>query len=324
MLYIEDAGFQTFVENLGRNGLYHLGVPPSGAADQYSFLLGNILMGHPENYAALEMTLLGPKIEVRKKTVIAITGAPIEALLNGKPIPMWETLLVNEGDQLVFKTISAGVKSYLFVAGGIKNIRDSQHTVNKSLYESNLFNKFQVRAKDELEIGEPLQGVFPLIGRQIPNEYIPTFSSMNEIRVVIGLSSHWLSDRGMKSFLDSEWKVSLESNHVAYRYSGSHIEFKPFKSPFGAGTQSPNVVDTVYPIGAIMAPNEEELILLLRDATTGGGFVTIGAAINADLDKISQSRPTTTTRFKTVTVEQAIEARLEKKKKISSLIDLLK
>ncbi|MGG0940195.1 biotin-dependent carboxyltransferase family protein [Brevibacillus centrosporus] len=324
MFYILDGGLQTLVQDLGRKDYYHLGVPPSGAADRYSFCLGNILLGNPVDYAALEITLLGPKIEVRKKMVIAVTGAPIDVKVNGQPIPMWETVCVQEGDILTLRSTAKGVKTYLCVSGGIQ-VPDVLGS--KSTYTLSKLGGFQGRkllAGDEVMIGEPLPGVFHHVGTRIPEEYLPRFSSSIDIRMVMGISSYRLSDEGMKAFLNSEWQVGLESNNIAYRYTGATAAFQSVDPPFGAGNNASNTVDIVYPIGAIMVPNEKELILLLRDATTGGGFVTIGTTISADLDLVAQSRPYSKTRFIAVTVDQAIEARMQRKRRLVSLQSLLK
>ncbi|WP_289141414.1 biotin-dependent carboxyltransferase family protein [uncultured Brevibacillus sp.] len=324
MLYILDGGLQTLVQDMGRKDYYHLGVPPSGAADRYSFVLGNILLGNPADYAALEITLLGPKIEIRKKTVITITGAPLDVTVNGTAVPMWETICVQEGDILSLRSAQKGVKSYLCISGGIQ----VPHVLgSRSTYTISQLGGFQGRkllAGDEITIGEPLPGVFHHVGMRIPEEYLPKFSSSVDIRMVMGISSYRLSDEGVRAFLNSEWQVGLESNNIAYRYSGASASFKLIDPPFGAGNNLSNTVDIVYPIGAIMVPNEKELILLLRDATTGGGFVTLGTTISADLDLVSQSRPQTKTRFIAITMEQAIEARMSKKKKVLTLQSLLK
>ncbi|MEB3101796.1 biotin-dependent carboxyltransferase family protein [Ferviditalea candida] len=323
MLKVLDTGLNTTIQDMGRNGLYHLGVPPSGAADKYSFQLGNLLLGNPVHYAGLEMTLLGAAIEFRKKTVIAVTGAPMDVYLNHGKIPMWENVKVEEGDVLSFKSAQSGVRTYLCVSGGILV---PEMLGSKSTYSLNQFGAYigkKLVNGTELGLGEPLPGVFKQVGKRIPPTYTPQFGDRVDIRVVMGLSSYRLSDEGIKAFLNTEWRVSAESNRVACRYKGATISYKKFEPPFGAGSGSSNVVDIAYPIGVLMVPNSEEIIMLLNDATTGGGFVTVGTAISPDLDKVSQSRPNSTTRFIAVTVDQAITARLEKKKKLLKLTELL-
>lgn len=173
-------------------------------------------------------------------------------------------------------------------------------------------------------LAEPLPGVFKQAGKRIPKEFIPLFNRDNEIRAVMGLSSYRISDEGIKSFLNSDWKVSSESDRVAYRYKGESISLKDLDSPFGSGNSQYGIVDTVYPIGVILVPNNEEVIVLLNDGTSGGGFVTIGTVISTDLDIIAQSRPLSTTRFSAITVDKAIQARMERQKEITRLTELLR
>lgn len=324
MLRILEPGLQTTVQDLGRHGNYHYGVPPSGAADKYSFMAGNLLLGNPLEFAGLEMTLLGPKVEFEKETVISITGAPMEPCLNHKPIPMWENVKVQAGDILHFSKAKQGVKTYLCISGGIQV---PEVLGSRSTYMYSQLGSFQGRklmAGDCVPIGEPLPGVFKQIGKAVSTAFLPDLSKSNELRVVMGLASSLISDEGVKSFLNSEWKVSTESNRVAYRFKGGSIGFRNTETPFGAGNRSANVVDMIYPIGVILVPNEEEIIVLLHDATTGGGFVTIGTVITPDLDKIAQSRPLTTSRFLAVTMDQAIEARKERQKKLHDLAEILR
>lgn len=319
MIEIRKAGLWTTVQDLGRVGYYHLGVPPSGAADQFSFMAANLLVGNPVHFAGIEMTLNGGVLQFFKNTVVALTGAPMEAYLNARPAPFWEAFEVKEGDTLTLQICEEGVKSYLAVSGGI-HVPDVLES--KSTYELSKLGGYKGRklqASDTIKLNEPLPGVFKQVGKSIPEKWIPSFGRFQEIRVMMGLSGYLTSDQGLKTFLNSEWTVSPESNRVAYRYTGAKVAFINQDPPFGAGNSSTNVVDFAYPIGAIMFPNEEELIVLHRDATTGGGFATIGTVISPDLDLIAQSRPLSTCRFMAITLEQANEARREQNRKFEQM-----
>ncbi|OCA88727.1 biotin-dependent carboxyltransferase family protein [Pseudobacillus wudalianchiensis] len=324
MMEIKSPGLWTTVQDMGRAGKYHLGVPPSGAADKYSFMIGNLLVGNPVEFAALEMTLIGAEIEFQKNTIIALTGAPMKAYLNQQLVPFWETIHVKEGDILTVKECLKGVKSYLCVSGGIQV---AEVFGSKSTYETSKIGGFQGRkltAGDRLEMNEPLPGAFKQVGKSIPLELTPSFESFQELRVTLGLSGYLMSDEGLKAFLNSEWKVSPESNRVAYRYTGAKVSLTQQSPPFGAGNSFSNVVDFAYPVGSIMFPNEEELIVLHNDTTTGGGFVTIGTVISQDLDLIAQSRPHSSCRFIAVTIDQAMQARMERRKKIEQIEEMIK
>ncbi|WP_144460867.1 biotin-dependent carboxyltransferase family protein [Siminovitchia fortis] len=324
MIEIIEPGLWTTVQDLGRLGNYHLGVPPSGAADKFSFMAGNLLIGNPVDFAGLEMTLFGGRMVFHKNTVIALTGAPMEALINGRPMEFWRAAEVREGDVLTLNACWEGVKAFLCVSGGI----DVPEVLgSRSTYELSKIGGFKGRKLekgDKVSMNEPLPGVFKQAGKSVPQEFIPGFSRSQEIRVTMGIKGHMISDQGLKAFLNSEWTVLPESNRVAYRYTGAKVSFIEEEPPFGAGSSFTNVVDFAYPIGGIMFPNEEELIVLQNDATTGGGFVTIGTVISQDLDLIAQSRPLSTCRFTAITLDQAIEVRRERKEKLARLEELLK
>ena len=324
MIEIKEPGLWTAVQDMGRFGKYHLGIPPSGAADKYSFLIGNILVGNPIGYAGLEMTLIGGEMEFHNDHIIALTGAPMEAYLNHQPVTFWETVQVRRGDILTLKATKFGVKSYLCISGGVMV---PEILGSKSTYVLSMIGGYKGRklaAGDQIQINESLTGATKQIGKIIPSEYIPAFNSFQEFRATMGLSGYLVSDEGLRNFLNSEWTVSHESNRVAYRYTGAKISFTKQSPPFGAGNSFSSVVDFAYPIGSIMFPNEGELIVLLNDATTGGGFVTIGTVISQDLDLIAQSRPLSKCHFTTITIEQAIRAREERRKKVERLIDKIK
>lgn len=324
MIEIRDPGLWTTVQDMGRMGKYHLGVPPSGAADKYSFLIGNLLVGNPEDYAALEMTLIGGEFVFHKNYMITLTGAPMEAYLNNQPLSFWQTHQVKEGDVLKLKACPIGVKSYLCIAGGV-NVPDVLGS--KSTYELSGIGGFEGRrlaAGDHIETNEALPGALKQVGKSLPLEFIPSFSDFQELRVMMGITGYLMNDLALKTFLNSEWTVSHESNRVAYRYKGPKVSFTEQHPPFGAGNSFSNVVDIAYPIGSVLFTNEEELIVLQNDATTGGGFITIGTVISQDLDLIAQSRPFSKCRFMTVTIDQAIQARGERKIKLQTLMEMLK
>ncbi|MEU6132214.1 allophanate hydrolase, partial [Saccharopolyspora sp. NPDC047091] len=97
---VRSGGLSTTVQDAGRDGWYAIGMPPSGALDQYSFRAANLLVGNPEGTAALEATYIGPELEFTDDRRIAVTGADAPARVNGEPVPAWETLAVRAGDVL--------------------------------------------------------------------------------------------------------------------------------------------------------------------------------------------------------------------------------
>src|SRR5579871_159920 len=119
MIEVLQPGRFTTIQDLGRTGHGHLGIPPSGAVDAFDLRVANRLVGNQEDEAALEMTAGGPALRFATGAYFALTGGKLEALLDGEPVPMYQTLAVKAGSQLVCGRISLGWRCYLAVAGGI-------------------------------------------------------------------------------------------------------------------------------------------------------------------------------------------------------------
>ena len=97
-LRVIKGGLLTTVQDEGRTGVYHLGMPPSGAMDKFSYRVANMLVGNGPGAAALEITYMGPQLEVTADTVFAVTGADMPASVNGEPVEAWTSHAVKAGD----------------------------------------------------------------------------------------------------------------------------------------------------------------------------------------------------------------------------------
>lgn len=323
MLKILSGGAETTVQDLGRFGYYHIGICPSGAQDAFSFRIGNLLVGNEENAAGLEITIMGPKIQVLRDSVVAFTGAEIPARINGKEAEMWTSVLVKEGDIISYGPIKSGARGYLCIAGGIdvplKYGSRSTGVINKI----GGYNGRKLKEGDELKRGTPAKPIAKLVGRRLNSKYLPKFSKNTILRIVMGLFGYRLTKESYQTFLDSDWKVCPNSNKVGYYYEGPHLKFKERNQPFGAGSDPSNVVDAPYPVGSVQVPGGLNAVLLLNDAVTGGGYATIGTVIKADLDIVAQSKPGDVTRFKEISIQEAIEIRKGREANIKAIKDEL-
>ena len=112
-------GMLTTVQDSGRTGYQNYGMPVTGAMDQYAFQIANVLVGNPLDAACLEITITGPELIMNSSGAIAITGADTGPHLNGKPVPLWRTVIINKNDVLYFSGLKSGCRSYIAFAGGI-------------------------------------------------------------------------------------------------------------------------------------------------------------------------------------------------------------
>jgi allophanate hydrolase subunit 2 len=167
----------------------------------------------------------------------------------------------------------------------------------------------KLQAGDQLPLGPVSPKSSAMIGRLLDPSLLPAPTKELEVRIIMGMCSHRVKDESLADFLSSTWEVSTEADRIGYRLKGPTFQFKEGVQPFGAGADPSNVVDLGYPVGSIQIPGGLEAILLLNDAVTGGGYTTIGTVIKVDLDRVAQLSPGSKVRFRSVSVEEALQAR---------------
>jgi biotin-dependent carboxylase-like uncharacterized protein len=313
-------GLSTTVQDQGRIGYYDVGIPPSGALDQYSLLAANLLVGNPDDAAALECVYLGPQLRFTAPGVVAVTGAQMIPKLNGEPRPQWEAFPVAEGDVLEFAYLTAGARAYIGVAGGI----DVAPVLgSRSTYALGAMGGHEGRPLSEGDQLATIADGKSTTGRAVPPELLPELGPAADIRVVMGLYDHRLTPAGRQTFLETEWTLTPVADRIGFRYRGAELEFVDREQPFGAGSDPSNVVDAPYPIGSIQIPGGVEPIILHRDAVSGGGYAMVATVISSDLDRVGQSAPNTKTRFVEVDLDGALAARKEYKARIGRLREAL-
>ena len=309
---VTKPGLSTTVQDRGREGYYHVGVPPSGALDQFSLVAANLLVGNPEGAAALECAYMGPELHFTDPSVVAVTGAELEPRVNGEAQPGWTSFAVEAGDILTFGHLKGGARAYIAVAGGI----DVPEALgSRSTYALGALGGLEGRplqAGDELAVGAGADGT---AGRSAPEDVRPALPNEVEVRVVMGLYDHLLTDDGRRTFLETTWTLTPVADRVGFRYKGEQLDMVKREQPFGAGSDPSNIVDAPYPIGSIQVPGGVEPIILHRDAVSGGGYAMIATVISADMDTVGQSAPGSTTRFVAVDLDAALAARHERRER---------
>jgi biotin-dependent carboxylase-like uncharacterized protein len=307
---ILEPGLSTTVQDQGRIGYYRFGIPQGGSMDQYSASLANRLVGNTRKEAVLECTYVGPRITLTADAIVAVTGAPVDVMVNGEVRPQYERLELNKGDEIKFGVIRGGTKYFIAVHGGI----DVPEVLgSRSTYPIGAIggvNGRAVAAGDSIAFGKKIDNGLPTI-TSIPENERPQFGGSVTVRVLMGLYNHNLSDNGVKNFLNEEWTLTPIADRMGLRYSGPGVEWKDREQPFGAGQDPSNIVDAGYAVGSIQIPGGTQPIILHRDAVSGGGYAMVATVISADMDLVARSMPGTKTRFESVTMDQALDARRE-------------
>ena len=311
-------GLATSVQDAGRPGYYNIGIPLSGALDQYALRAANLLVGNDAGAAVLEATLLGPELVFRAPAIIAVTGAEATPKVNGEARLLNESFAVRVDDRLTFDFMKVGARIYIAVAGGIDvpPILGSRSTY--ALGALGGFSGRKLAAGDLLPVGKTRSS--GRAGRALAGDLVPTYPKSLELRVLTGLYFHRLTEEAARTFFEDTWTVAPEADRIGYRYrKGRALAFRERKQPFGAGSDPSNIVDAGYPYGSIQVPGGLEPIILHRDAVSGGGYAMIGTVISADMHRIAQMQPNNLARFVQVNMDAALKARAEYKSRIARM-----
>ncbi len=319
---VAKLGLATSVQDLGRPGYYHLGIPISGGMDRYSLRAANRLVGNEEGAAVLETVFMGPELEFTQDAMVAVTGAELPPRVDGDTRDTWTSFKVKAGQKLTFDFLKSGARAYIAVAGGIDVPVALGSRSTYSLGALGGFEGRNLQAGDEIPVGKSGHTVEE--GRSVPNGLRRAIDSEVELRVVPGLYWHRFTPESKDQFFEDVWKVAPEADRIGYRFQkGTPLSFIDREQPFGAGSDPSNIVDSCYPYGSIQIPGGTEPIVLHRDAVSGGGYCMLGTVISSDMDLIGQLQPNWATRFVKVDIDQALQARAERNRKLAQLRDVI-
>ncbi len=302
-------GIFTTVQDLGRHGYQKYGVPVAGAMDEFALRAGNLLVGNAEDDAALEITLLGPKLELLEDAVLAITGADLGASVGGKPLPLWKSVALRKGSQISFGRPRSGARAYLAVAGGIDvpKVMGSRSTYVRGKLGG--FHGRPLQAGDELPVGRSSR---PVPGRKLPEHLVPRYGVPGYggiVRVILGPQDDYFTSESLELFLSSAYRVLPVSDRMGYRLEGPKLKHR----------QGADIISDAIPPGAVQVPGHGAPIVMLADRQTTGGYAKIATVISADLPVLAQLRPGDGVSFKSVSMVEAITALREQQAALQAI-----
>ncbi len=290
MFLVHSPGPYTTVQDNGRFGYVHMGVPVSGALDEFAYTCANLLVGNTENRPALEITFTGPHLEAMGDADIALTGADMDFTINGEAAGQWRTIRVKQGDSLHINPAHTGCRSYLAVTGGIlvPEVMGSCST-----YVSGKIGGISgraIRTDDMLARGEgePLKK-----SRQMP--WFPLYAPDIHVRAVPGPQEEYFR-QGMDIFFSEPYTVTDKANRMGYRLEGPEV-FREAGAP-------QSIISEPSIHGNVQVPPDGRPIVLMAEQTVGG-YAKIATVITPDLFRIAQARPGDRIRFHRVTLEEA-------------------
>jgi len=278
-LEVVRAGALTTVQDEGRPGYAHLGVPRAGALDGPALRRANALVGNAASAAGLETTLTGCAVRLPAGGVVAVTGAEARIRVNGVDVSRESAFEVPPGGVVDVGRATAGVRSYLAVGGGVAvpAVLGSRSTDTLSG-----LGPARVRDGDRLPVGASTGGPAAPAG-SAPST--PPIRSELRLEVRLGPRQDWFTADAIETLLGTPYTVSPNSNRVGARLAGAALaRARPGELP------SEGVV-----LGAVQVPADGQPLIFLADHPTTGGYPVI--AVVTDVSPLAQARPGATVRF---------------------------
>tara|TARA_Y100000590_G_scaffold403929_1_gene491033 strand:+ start:287 stop:1234 length:948 start_codon:yes stop_codon:yes gene_type:complete len=287
------AGINSTYQDIGRNELYHIGIPYSGAMDKRNFLVSNKLVGNKKSFGVIEFAYQGPLLKLKNsKIVFAITGDVkfniIRKNLNVETGNCYETYDLNPDDQLDIISTNKSVYGYLSVKGG---------------FDIDLFwNSYSINTKAKIgpNNGEKLSNNEKIFLKESVNSFVKKKiqylnSKIEFIRIIKGTNYNYFSEDAKNVFLSKEFKISKLTDRMGMRLEGPKLK---------------NIVDTNIKSeglikGVIQVPANGNPIIMLSDHGTIGGYPKIAVVISADYDKLVQLTPGSKIKFKLINLKEA-------------------
>ena len=304
------AGALSTLQDLGRCGYQHLGVPVGGVMDERSHRVANLLVGNSEREATLEITLLGPSLRFQEAALIAIAGADLSPRIGEYAVPLETPVLLRAGSQLDFGARVSGVRSYLAVYGGFAVPALMQ---SKSTYLRGKFGGFQGRALrkgDTLDLvpadarsvyrslaDELRAGTLPFASPKDRPRVPGTLSTASGlvVRTIAGQQWQAFAADAQREFGQAQFRVSPQSDRMGLRLEGPRLALR----------EPLEMISEAVAFGTVQVPPDGNPIVLMADRPTAGGYPKIASVAAVDLPLLAQQMPLQGVRFSPISLQEA-------------------
>ncbi|WP_305373205.1 biotin-dependent carboxyltransferase family protein [Photobacterium leiognathi] len=291
-LEIVESGVLIQLQDLGRYGVAEHGLSQGGAMDLHAYCWANLLLNNDPNATQIEITLGQACFKVLEDCCIALTGADMNATLDGKVLVPWQTYQLTQGQILQFGYSRDGLRAYLAIKGGFDNQTcfGSASTVQRN-HLGGIDGK-----GGALAVGQCLyakKSSSPYRYQAVPARFIPRYQHEITVSVIESYQADSFTAEQKARFYSSGYQLTQHSDRMGCRLTGAKI------IPQHAGLISQPIAK-----GAIQVPPDGEPIVLLNDRQTLGGYPIIGCITQHDLSLVSQLKPGDTIRFACLTPQQ--------------------
>ena len=282
-------GLQTTIQDFGRAGLRHQGVPASGAADPRAMIRANRCVGVEDGAAVLEFTLNGPTLRLTADTGFAVAGAPCDVKLNGRVVSAFKGHLAKAGSLIEIGRITAGARGYIAFDRAIA-AREFGGSKSTHIYSGLGGHKGRALEKhDRIKLG-------PRGGTGLSHEDSLRITDAQILRIVPGPEFRWLTEKTKTRLTRLPFTAGTQTDRMGTRLIGKTLRLK---------SKTPEMVSSALLPGTLQLPAGGQIVLSLVDSHCTGGYVRAARIIRRDLPLTGQIKPGSPIWFRWATEDDA-------------------
>jgi len=297
-LRITRQGVLDTVQDLGRYGYQYLGINCNGAMDRFSMQLVNALLGKELGSPVLEIHFPASQFLFEKETIICITGADFLPMLNDQVIPLDRPIAVSSKSTLRFEKLQTGARCYLSILNELKLDKwmESYSTNLKSgtggFEGRSLQRNDVILFQNGINISRLLQERDFVVFPWKANDVVDT---RNEIEFLIGSEWHWLLKDAQETLQEHWFQITNEADRMGYQLAGQSLEMR----------NNEQLVSSAVSFGTVQLLPNGQLIILMADHQTAGGYPRVAHVISAHLPILAQKKPNDVIKFKMTSLQEA-------------------
>ncbi len=301
-ILVQKSGLLSTIQDLGRQGFRRFGINPGGAMDKQAVRLINILLGNDETEAVLEMHFPAPVLEFAEDAVIVLGGADFGARLNNDEIENWRQYFIEKGSVLEFEKRIFGNCAYLAIRGGFAIKKWLVSSSTNLLANTGGFAGRALQKNDRLFFNQRTKNKEQRTKNKISNKLIPNYQkSPTKVRVIAGAEFELLTAAGEQTFLKQNFTISRESDRMGFRLRGEPLYL----------IENQELISSAIDFGTIQLLPDGQMIILMADHQTSGGYPRIAHVVSTDLPILAQLNPNDKVGFELVAQSEAEDLLLE-------------
>lgn len=276
-IVIEKSGILDTFQDLGRNGFRKIGVNPNGAMDKSAVRLINILLGNDENETVLEMHFPAPVIKFNENSIVALGGADFGAKIGDKTLENWKTHFVEKNSILKFTEKKFGNRQYLSIKGGFEIEKQLESGSTNLLADFGGFRGRSLKRNDKINFKEEI-AKSNYCSNKISRTLIPQYEENPKIRITPGAEFDLLTGLSEEVLLKENFIIENNSNRMGFRLKGKPLYL----------LDETELISSAVNFGTIQLLPDGQIIILMADHQTTGGYPRIADVFSLDLPILAQ------------------------------------